>query len=161
MKLKKSKRTIKYIVVHCTATPEGREHTAQDIDRWHKAKGWRGIGYNYVIRLDGTIEAGRDVDEVPAHVVGYNKSSIGIVYVGGVSSPPPSPKERELVPPSGVRGIGHPKDTRTERQKESLIYLLKELKKLYPNAQILGHRDFAGVNKACPCFDAKEEYKDI
>lgn len=149
MKLKKSKRTIKYIVVHCTATPEGREHTAQDIDRWHKAKGWRGIGYNYVIRLDGMIEAGRDVDEIPAHVVGYNKSSIGIVYVGGVSSPNPS------------EGGGGPKDTRTQRQKESLIYLLKELKKLYPNAQILGHRDFAGVNKACPCFDAKNEYKDI
>lgn len=95
------------------------------------------------------IELGRDVDEVPAHVVGNNKSSIGVVYVGGVSSSNPS------------EGGGKPKDTRTQRQKQSMLYLLKELKKLYPNAQILGHRDFKGVNKACPSFDAKEEYKDI
>ncbi|MFK8302683.1 N-acetylmuramoyl-L-alanine amidase [Capnocytophaga stomatis] len=154
MKLKKSKRTIKYIVVHCTATPEGREHTAKDIDGWHKAKGWRGIGYNYVIRLDGMIEAGRDVDEIPAHVVGYNKSSIGVVYVGGVESLD-SQKNKTSA------GTPRPKDTRTERQKQSMIYLLKELKKLYPTAQILGHRDFKGVNKACPSFDAKDEYKDI
>ncbi|MDO4782548.1 MAG: N-acetylmuramoyl-L-alanine amidase [Capnocytophaga felis] len=152
MKLKKSKRTIKYIVVHCTATPEGREHTAQDIDRWHKAKGWRGIGYNYVIRLDGMIELGRDVDEVPAHVVGYNKSSIGIVYIGGCE------KNKTLV---NGKMIYKAKDTRTQRQKESILHLLKDLKKLYPTAQILGHRDFKGVNKACPSFDVKTEYKNI
>ncbi|GJQ07512.1 N-acetylmuramoyl-L-alanine amidase [Capnocytophaga cynodegmi] len=152
MKLKKSKRAIKCIVVHCTATPEGREHTAQDIDRWHKQRGWRGIGYNYVIRLDGMVEVGRDVDEIPAHVVGYNKSSIGVVYIGGNEA------NKTLV---NGKMIYKAKDTRTQRQKESLIYLLKELKKLYPTAQILGHRDFKGVNKACPSFDAKEEYKNI
>ncbi|MDO4782985.1 MAG: N-acetylmuramoyl-L-alanine amidase [Capnocytophaga felis] len=150
--MKKSKRTIKYIVIHCTATPEGREHTAQDIDRWHKAKGWRGIGYNYVIRLDGMIELGRDVDEIPAHVVGYNKSSIGIVYIGGCE------KDKTLV---NGKMIYKAKDTRTQRQKESMLYLLEELKKLYPNAQILGHRDFKGVNKACPSFEAKAEYKNV
>lgn len=154
MKLKKSKRTIKYIVIHCTATPEGREHTAKDIDRWHKQRGWRGIGYNYVIRLDGMIELGRDVDEVPAHVVGFNKSSIGIVYIGGSVESLDTQKAK----PTKVL---HAKDTRTKRQKEALLYLLKELRKLYPTAKILGHRDFKGVNKACPSFDAKEEYKDL
>lgn len=144
MKPKKSKRTIKYIVVHCTATPEGREHTAQDIDRWHKQRGFKEIGYNYVVKLDGTIELGRDVDKIPAHVEGYNANSIGITYVGGVD------KDKFRA-----------KDTRTEAQKKSLMVLLKELRKLYPTAQILGHRDFKGVNKACPSFDAKEEYKNI
>lgn len=152
MKLKKSKRTIKYIVVHCTATPEGREHTAQDIDRWHKQRGWRGIGYNYVIRLDGMIELGRDVDEIPAHVVGHNKSSIGVVYIGGNEA------NKTLV---NGKMIHKAKDTRTERQKQSMLYLLKELKKLYPNAQILGHRDFKGVNKACPSFDVKKWLKEL
>ena len=151
--MKKSKRKIKYIVIHCTASPEGKDFTAQDIDRWHKNRGWRGIGYNYVIRLDGTTEQGRDVDEIPSHVAGHNKESIGIVYVGGC----------ETTPYKIVDGkkMYRSKDTRTDAQKKSLIKLLRELRKLYPTAQILGHRDFAGVKKACPCFDAKNEYKDI
>ncbi len=142
--LKKSKRNIKYIVVHCTATPEGRHHTAKDIDLWHKQRGFTEIGYNYVIHLDGTIELGRDVDKIPAHVEGFNKESIGVTYVGGVD-----------------KNNFQAKDTRTKEQKESLLHLLKELRKLYPTAQILGHRDFKGVKKACPSFDAKNEYKDI
>lgn len=144
MELKKSKRNIKYIVIHCTATPESREHTAKDIDRWHKQRGWKGIGYNYVIRLDGTIELGRDVDEIPSHVAGFNKESIGVTYVGGVDK-------------DNLKA----KDTRTEKQKQSLILLLKELKKLYPNAEILGHRDFPKVNKACPSFDVKTWVKTL
>ncbi len=142
--LKKSKRNIKYIVVHCTATPEGRHHTAKDIDLWHKQRGFTEIGYNYVIHLDGTIELGRDVDKIPAHVEGFNKESIAVTYVGGVD-----------------KNNFQAKDTRTKEQKESLLHLLKELRKLYPTAQILGHRDFKGVKKACPSFDAKNEYKDI
>ncbi|WP_172914049.1 N-acetylmuramoyl-L-alanine amidase [Capnocytophaga canis] len=149
MNLKKSKRSIKYLVVHCSATPEGREHTAKDIARWHKQRGFTEIGYNYVIRLDGTIELGRDVDKIPAHVEGFNANSIGIVYIGGVSSPNPS------------EGGGKPKDTRTKGQKQSLLQLLKELRKLYPTAKIWGHRDFPNVKKACPCFDAKKEYNNI
>lgn len=141
--MKKSKRNIKYIAVHCTATLEGYDFTAKDINRWHLQRGWKGIGYNYVVRLDGNVENGRDVDLVPAHVKGYNFNSIGIVYVGGIG------KDKK------------PKDTRTKEQKESLIKLLKDLKKLYPNAEILGHRDFPNVHKACPSFDAKSEYKNI
>jgi N-acetylmuramoyl-L-alanine amidase len=142
--MKKSKRTIHYLVIHCSATPEGRAHTAKDIDLWHKQRGFTEIGYNYVILLDGTIELGRDVDKIPAHVEGYNKDSIGICYIGGVD-----------------KNTLQPKDTRTLFQKEALIKLLKELKKLYPDAEIQGHRDFAGVKKACPCFNAKEEYQNI
>ena len=142
--MKKSKRIIKYLVVHCSATPEGRAHTAKDIDTWHRQRGFNEIGYNYVILLDGTVELGRDVDKIPAHVEGHNIDSIGICYIGGID-----------------KNTLEPKDTRTPAQKEALVKLLKELKELYPNAVIQGHRDFAGVKKACPSFDAKDEYKKI
>jgi N-acetylmuramoyl-L-alanine amidase len=142
--MKKSKRMIKYLVVHCSATPEGRVHTAKDIDLWHRQRGFNEIGYNYVILLDGTVELGRDVDKIPAHVEGHNIDSIGICYIGGID-----------------KNTLQPKDTRTKEQKEALVKLLKELKELYPNAVIQGHRDFAGVKKACPCFNAKDEYKKI
>lgn len=142
--MKKSTRQIKYLVVHCSATPEGRNHTAKDIDAWHRQRGFDGIGYNYVIRLDGTIEEGRDVNKIPSHVKGYNKESIGICYIGGID-----------------KNTLQPKDTRTSAQKEALKKLLVELKKLYPQAEILGHRDFPNVAKACPCFNAKIEYKNL
>ena len=142
--MKKSKRTIHYLVVHCSATPEGRDHTAKDIDLWHRQRGFNEIGYNYVVRLDGKIEGGRDVDKIPAHVTNHNKDSIGICYIGGID-----------------KNTLRPKDTRTAEQKEALKKLLTELKALYPEAEILGHRDFPGVAKACPCFNAKDEYKNI
>lgn len=142
--MKKSKRTIHYLVVHCSATPEGRDHTAKDIDLWHRQRGFNEIGYNYVVRLNGTIEGGRDVDKIPSHVTNHNKDSIGICYIGGID-----------------KNTLQPKDTRTAEQKEALKKLLTELKALYPEAEILGHRDFPGVAKACPCFNAKEEYKNI
>lgn len=134
-------REIKEIIIHCTATPEGREVTVKEIDSWHKQRGWQGVGYHYVIYLDGSIHPGRDINKVGAHCSGHNKNSIGICYVGGV--------DKNM----------KPKDTRTPEQKEALIYLLKELKTRYPNVGIFGHRDFA--NKACPCFDAKAEYITI
>ncbi|WP_314280050.1 N-acetylmuramoyl-L-alanine amidase [Capnocytophaga leadbetteri] len=142
--MKKSTRQIKYLVVHCSATPEGRNHTAKDIDAWHRQRGFDRIGYNYVIRLDGTVEEGRDVNKIPSHVKGYNKESIGICYIGGID-----------------KNTLQPKDTRTPAQKEALKKLLIELKKMYPQAEILGHRDFPNVAKACPCFNAKFEYKNL
>nr|DAX22701.1 MAG TPA: endodeoxyribonuclease I [Caudoviricetes sp.] len=142
--LKKSTRQITYLVVHCSATPEGKAFTVTDIDQWHRARGFKGIGYNYVIYLDGSVHEGRDVNLIPAHVEGHNHESIGICYIGGCDA-------------SGKK----PKDTRTPAQKTALLALLKELRKLYPNAKILGHRDFTGVNKACPSFDAKTEYSNI
>ena len=94
--------------------------------------------------MDGKIEGGRDVDKIPAHVTNHNKDSIGICYIGGID-----------------KNTLQPKDTRTAEQKEALKKLLTELKALYPEAEILGHRDFPGVAKACPCFNAKDEYKNI
>ena len=135
-------RKISKIIIHCSATPEGRDNTIEDIDRWHKARGWKGVGYHYVIHLDGSIHPGRSEDEVGAHCSGENSKSIGICYIGGLA-----------------KDCSTSKDTRTEAQKQSLLELLKELKERYPNATIHGHREFAA--KACPCFDAKYEYKDL
>ena len=139
-------REIRKLIVHCSATREGQEISAATINDWHLKRGWSGIGYHYVIGLDGLIEYGRPIEKMGAHTKGYNKSSIGICYIGGVE------KER-------VNGKWIPKDTRTCEQKESLKLLLKTLLRLHPGAVIHSHRDFA--NKACPSFDATEEYKHL
>jgi N-acetylmuramoyl-L-alanine amidase len=135
-------RKITEIIVHCSATPEGKDYTVADIDSWHKARGFKKIGYHYVVYRDGTCHKGRSEDEIGAHCVGHNANSIGICYIGGVSSDGKTPK-----------------DTRTEEQKKALIILLRSLKERYPNATIHGHREFA--NKACPSFDVKDEYGAI
>ena len=137
-------RNITHIVVHCTATPEGRNHTAADIDRWHRDRGFKKIGYHYVVHLNGTIEVGRPEEEIGSHVAGRNSNSIGVVYVGGVD-------KVKL----------QPKDTRTKEQKAALLDLLKKLKRRYPKAVIQGHRDFPKVAKACPSFNAKAEYAGL
>lgn len=135
-------RKITEIIVHCSATPEGQNFTAEDIDRWHKQKGWQGIGYHYVIYLDGSVHKGRNEEVIGAHCLGHNTYSIGVCYIGGLD-----------------KWTKAPKDTRTDAQKQALIDLLKSLKEKYPNAIIYGHRDFS--KKDCPCFDAKNEYKNI
>ena len=135
-------RKITEIIVHCSATPEGQNFTVEDIDRWHKQKGWQGIGYHYVIELDGSVHKGRNEEVIGAHCLGHNAYSIGVCYIGGLD-----------------KWTKAPKDTRTDAQKQALIDLLKSLKEKYPNAIIYGHRDFS--KKDCPCFDAKNEYKNI
>jgi N-acetylmuramoyl-L-alanine amidase len=135
-------RSINKIIVHCTATPEGRPVTVNEITRWHLARGFTTIGYHYVIYLDGSINAGRHESQAGAHTQGHNANSIGICYVGGMD-----------------KDNRKPKDTRTPEQKAALIALLKNLKAKYPSATIHGHRDFA--NKACPSFDATTEYKSL
>jgi N-acetylmuramoyl-L-alanine amidase len=130
-------RKIDKIIIHCTATKEGKDFKAKDIDRWHKEKGWKCIGYHYVIDLDGTVEKGRSVEEIGAHCNGHNADSIGVVYVGGLDSK------------------GNPKDTRTQAQKEALWELLRVLITKYPKASIHGHNEFS--SKACPCFDVQKE----
>lgn len=142
MTLKKSRRRINEIIVHCTATPEGRDYTVADIRAMHKAQGWVDIGYHYLIYRDGSIHEGRNVDMVGAHCQGHNAQSIGVCYVGGVA-----------------RDGKTPKDTRTQAQKDALVHLLMQLVCLYPDATIRGHRDFAA--KACPSFDATREYKNL
>ena len=135
-------RPINKIIVHCTATPEGRTHTVKDVDTWHRQRGFNGIGYHYLIGINGEVWEGRPIEKAGAHTEGYNSTSIGIAYVGGMD-----------------KEMKNPKDTRTQAQKDSLAKLLKELVIKFPNAEIYGHRDFA--KKACPSFDAKEEYKII
>ena len=134
-------RKINKIIVHCSATKEGNNVTASTIDQWHKDRGWRCIGYHYVVALDGTIEYGRSIYETGAHVKNQNEGSIGVCYIGGLGSSMEA------------------KDTRTPEQKESLLLLLKTLKKMHPVATIHGHNEFS--TKACPCFDANEEYCNI
>lgn len=138
----KSKRSINEIIVHCTASYEGQPLTVDAIRRMHiRERGWSDIGYHYVVYLDGTIHEGRNVNISGAHCTGHNTHSIGVVYVGGLAK------------------NGKPKDTRTPAQKAGLLKLLRQLKQLYPKATIHGHREYA--NKACPCFDAKSEYKEL
>lgn len=141
---KKKMRKINEIIVHCTATKEGKDYTVADIDKWHKARGWKGIGYHYVVYRDGTVHTGRPVNEVGAHCLGHNTNSIGVVYVGGVADDGKTPK-----------------DTRTAAQRQALKELLIKLSKQYrlPKGAIHGHRDFAP--KTCPSYDATTEYKNI
>ena len=140
--VKTSKRKINAIIVHCSATIEGKNYTVDDIRKWHKQRGFSDIGYHYVIYRDGTIHNGRDVNLVGAHCENHNSHSIGVCYIGGLASDGKTPK-----------------DTRTEQQKISLLQLLKKLKSMYPQSIIYGHRNFS--SKACPSFDAKEEYKKL
>lgn len=135
-------RKINEIIVHCAATPEGKNFKAADIDRWHRERKMKCIGYHYVVDLDGTVEPGRPESEIGAHCLGHNQNSIGVCYVGGLAADGKTPK-----------------DTRTAVQKEALFALLKKLRAKYPKASIHGHRDFAA--KACPSFDATREYKNI
>ena len=134
-------RNITEIIIHCSATIEGKHFTADDIDRWHRQRGFHSIGYHYVILLNGETQKGRDLQQIGAHCTGHNRQSIGICYIGGLDR----------------KGIS--KDTRTPEQKDSLRRLLQSLKKQYPDALIVGHNKFA--NKDCPCFDVEKEYSQI
>ena len=130
-------REINRIILHCSATPEGKDFTVADIDRWHKQRGWQGIGYHYVVYRDGSVHNGRDIAVAGAHTSGYNKNSIGVCYIGGVAADGKTPK-----------------DTRTAEQKVALRELVDRLKKQYPKATIHGHYEFA--NKACPSFKIQD-----
>lgn len=140
--LVKSKRNIMEIIVHCSATPDGKDFTVDDIRKWHKARGFSDVGYHYILYRDGSVHDGRSVHLVGAHCTNHNANSIGVCYIGGVATDGKTPK-----------------DTRTPQQKEALLTLLKQLKSLYPQAKIYGHRNFS--NKACPSFAASREYQHI
>ena len=136
-------RKVNKIIIHTTATPEGREHDVADIRRWHLKRGFNDIGYHYLIHIDGTIEEGRPINKQGAHCSGQNRGSIGICYVGGMS-----------------KDMKKAKDTRTQAQKDSLIKLMHELIYKYnKDMTIHGHNEYA--NKACPSFNVQEEYANL
>ena len=136
-KEKTMKRTITKIVIHCSATPEGTDVKAATIAKWHKQRGFKSIGYHYVIDLDGTIEKGRPLEKAGAHCEGVNESSIGICYIGGLGTD------------------GKPKDTMTAEQNDALMMLLMALREQFPDIKIYGHNELNPA-KACPCFDVQE-----
>jgi len=143
---------VKYLVIHCTASREGIDLDVKDIDQMHRRRGFSMVGYHKLIKLDGMVEDGRPLDVWGAHVRGYNDKSIGIAYVGGLDK------------------NGKAKDTRTELQIASMVMLLQDLKKQFPNAEVLGHRDLSPDSdgdgkvekhewmKECPCFDVRKEH---
>jgi len=122
------------LTVHCAATPEGRHVSYQQITDWDKAK-FGQTSYHWVIELDGSTHRTLRDDQKGAHVGGHNTGNIGICYIGGVDKK------------------GNPKDTRTPMQKKSLLTLIRTYKDRHPGLLIRGHRDWPGVNKACPSFD--------
>jgi N-acetylmuramoyl-L-alanine amidase len=136
-------RQIKEIIVHCSATREGQDISVETIRDWHvNGRGWSDIGYHFYIDINGNIKKGRDIAKIGAHCKGHNRYSIGLCYCGGVESDGKTPK-----------------DTRTPEQKEALLAVLRTLKAMYPEAIIYSHNEFA--NKACPSFDATNEYEDL
>ena len=132
-------RKINYIVVHCSATREGHVLTPEALESEHRRRGFRTTGYHYYIRRDGTVLGTRSLELPGAHCRGHNKYSIGICYEGGLDAD------------------CCPKDTRTLEQRGSLLALLRELRRQFPKALIVGHHDLNPM-KECPCFNAVAEY---
>ena len=139
------------IVVHCSATREGQWFTAHDIDKWHRARGWSGIGYHRVIRLDGVAEQGRQFTRRGAHVAGNNTNTVGVCLIGGLDAK------------------GKAKDTFTPEQYTTLHKELLHIMQFCNITSIKGHRDYSpdlngdGIIqrnewiKDCPCFEVSDK----
>jgi N-acetylmuramoyl-L-alanine amidase len=133
-------RVIKYIVLHTTATPTTA--TVEGIKRyWKNNLGWSRVGYHAIIKRTGEVEHLASLNEPTNGVKGHNHHSIHISYIGGIDQG------------------NKPVDNRTREQMDAMYFLIKGLLKVYPDAEVIGHRDFKGVSKACPCFNAKEWYE--
>ena len=135
-------RRINLIVIHCSATRCNRSFPVTALIRCH-AERFGFTGYHYYITRNGQTYQTRHEQLVGAHAVGYNQHSLGVCYEGGLDE------------------LGRPADTRTPKQKQALLKLLRRLKAAHPEATILGHRDLPDVHKDCPCFDAIVEYQDL
>lgn len=132
-------RQLKEIIIHCSATIEGKDYSVETIRGWHKQRGFRDIGYHFVIHPDGKMSTGRPIDKAGAHAKDHNKNSIGICYIGGLD------RDKKA------------KDTRTTEQKIKLIEVIKWLKTIYPTiTKVSGHNQYS--NKACPCFSVEDEF---
>jgi len=134
----KQLKSVDYLVVHCSATPETMDIGVEEIRRWHRQRGWMDVGYHKIIKRDGTIEDGRPITAPGAHARGFNHVSIGICLVGGVESDKKTPESNF-----------------THAQWDALGTLLVDLKTVHRAARVLGHRDLPKVNKACPSFDVE------
>jgi N-acetylmuramoyl-L-alanine amidase len=133
-------RKINRIILHCSATPEGRDVSVATINSWHLKRGWKEIGYHYVILLDGTVENGRDVKKVGAHTSGHNQDSIGVCYVGGMDA-----------------GNKKAKDTLNQAQEVAMVNLIKALREEHGPLTLHGHNEYAA--KACPSFIVKNKFE--
>jgi len=134
---------VKFLTIHCAATPEGRHVTTAQICEWDRAK-FGQTSYHWVVELDGLTYQTLKDDQKGAHVGGHNTGNIGICYIGGMDA-----------------NMKAPKDTRTDAQKKSLLTLIRTYKARYPGIIIRGHRDWPGVKKACPSFDVKAWLAEI
>jgi N-acetylmuramoyl-L-alanine amidase len=140
-------RDLNRIILHCSATKEGREYSVETIRKWHtdpkpKGRGWSDIGYHYVIHLDGSVSQGRPLDRSGAHTKGHNADTVGICYIGGID------KE------------GKPNDTMTPEQNKAFRMLVLSLRTLFDaDMTIHGHNEFSA--KACPSFIVKEKFADM
>ena len=136
-------RDLNRIILHCSATREGKDFSVDTIREWHvNGRGWSDIGYHWVIRLDGSIEVGRPLEKSGAHTKGHNKDSVGVCYIGGCDAD------------------GKPKDTMNPEQEKAWRMIVLSLRTLYGNhITIHGHNEFA--NKACPSFKVKEKFADM
>jgi N-acetylmuramoyl-L-alanine amidase len=135
-------RAIRFLVIHCTATRQDATIKAIQ-DYWKNTLGWKNPGYHIIIDAAGIPHRLATDSQVCNGVSGHNSNSVHVSYIGGVDA------------------SGKAIDNRTPQQKQTLLNLLKEWRKLYPNAVIQGHRDFAGVRKDCPSFNAKAEYAGV
>ena len=135
-------RDLNRIILHCSATKEGQDFSADTIRGWHvNGRGWSDIGYHWVIRLDGSIEVGRPLEKSGAHTKGHNKDSVGVCYIGGCDAD------------------GKPKDTMNPEQEKAWRMIVLSLRTLYGDLTIHGHNEFA--KKACPSFIVKEKFADM
>ena len=133
--------SVSFIIIHCSATRETQDYTPEQLKRDHMARGFIDVGYHYYIRKDGTVTQHRKLNEVGAHCRPFNRCSIGVCYEGGLDA------------------NGKPKDTRTLKQRASLVGLILDLKQKFPKAKIRGHNEMPGaVPKACPCFKPSKEF---
>lgn len=132
-----------YIVVHCAATTAKTDTDIKDVTEWHKARGFKTVGYHFFIKRDGTRQTGRSIDAIGAHVVGYNHKSVGICMAGGIADGPAQTPESNF----------------TKAQWTTLYLTLVELHVTYPQAVIVGHRDL-DAGKACPSFSISEYVAD-
>jgi N-acetylmuramoyl-L-alanine amidase len=134
-----NRKSTNWLVIHCSATRAIQDVGVKEVRSWHvNGNGWPDVGYHYVIRRNGKLETGRPPESIGTHVKGHNTDSVGICLVGGLNN-----------------DTWKPENNFTPQQWDTLRKLLAGLLKKYPKAKVLGHRDFAGVAKACPCFPAK------